>query len=252
MNSSAGQAWPLSCRTKPQMRRLMLWAALLALVPLSAATATPATGTYDIPVWFNWNKTVLDVVIVPPNHGQIYNEDGVFGGGSANELTTDNSYMKAIKASIADWDRAINEFGSPALSSKLVINVHTFGQGDAPLFGDILIVTDETKALVLGVAVSLRPCIVNNSKMYIKSFTYADMFNVNGQEFGHCLGLDHVVDEEPSLDVMNGLYPHYLGSSGNPLHCTSNLDVAGLEKVFFGGGDTASMPMQDYRTTDCE
>lgn len=233
-------------------RKLMLWAALLALVPLSAASATPETGTYDIRVWFAWEKTTLDVVIVPPNHGQIYNEDGVFGGGNANELTTNNSYMKAIKASIADWDAAIDQFGSPALRSKLVIKVHTFGQGNAPLFGDILIVTDESKANVLGLAVNWRPCIVDNSKIYVKSFTYADMYNTNGQEYGHCLGLNHVVAEEPSLDVMNGFYPHYIGSSGNPLHCISNLNVAGLEKVFFGGGNFASVPIEDYRTTDCE
>jgi hypothetical protein len=80
------------------------------------------------------------------------------------------------------------------------------------------------------------------SKIEIESFSYADMYNVTAQEFGHCLGLQHVgsqagVDptsdlKHPEHDVMNGFYTHFVGDSGTHLHCISNLDILALEFVF--------------------
>jgi hypothetical protein len=107
---------------------------------------------------------------------------------------------------------------------------------------DILVVTDENEAGSLGTAVRVSPCVVRMSKFAIESFSYADMYNVTAQEFGHCLGLQHVgsqggVDptsdlKHPEHDVMNGLYTHSVGSSGTHLHCISNLDILALEFVF--------------------
>jgi hypothetical protein len=237
--------------------RARVWASVGAAVAvvamMCAAPASAASEGYRLPVWFNWDKTVIDVVIVPPEHGQIYNANGVFGGEGADELTPNNSYMKAILHSIDDWKVAIEEFGSDRLKEELVINVSVLGQGSTTIGGaEILVVTDQTKGPVLGVAVSTLPCIVNNSKMFVSSFTYADMYNTNGQEFGHCLGLDHVVDDQPQLDVMNGHYPHNIGAKDTPLHPMSNLDVKALEYVFFGGSDVAIIPPVNYLTIDID
>jgi hypothetical protein len=123
----------------------------------------------------------------------------------------------------------------------------------------------------------LDPCIVRMSKVEIESFTYADMYNVTAQEFGHCLGLRHVGSQggieptseqkHPEHDVMNGFYTHWIGAAGTHLHCISNLDVLALETSFgmanpgpgtaMDGtllmpvdayGDTCSAPPADWRT----
>ena len=223
------------------MKRLgVFFAALVlgALVvgPMTSAGASHADGTYELPVWFRWEKSALDVVVVPPNHGQIFNGNGALNGGDPNELTPFNTYLEAVEASIADWDTAVEMFGAEWLQEGLVTNVYVAGRDPIPpgVLGDpeILIVSDETKATILGVAVSTRPCLVDNSKFFVQSFTYEDMYNINAQEYGHCLGLEHVVDNHPELDAMAGLYIHNPGAKGNPLHCPSNLDVIGLEAVF--------------------
>jgi hypothetical protein len=97
------------------------------------------------------------------------------------------------------------------------------------------------------------------------------MFNVMGQEFGHCLGLSHVgsqggVDptsdlKHPEHDIMNGFYTHFIGDKGTHLHCISNLDILALEYVFTttnpsplpsgGPSRTTYMPVAAYGTT-CE
>ncbi|HVF52038.1 MAG TPA: hypothetical protein VNC78_00345 [Actinomycetota bacterium] len=233
---------------------------LLALSVLAAALVAPATARaqgsdFQIPVWFYWEESTLDTIVIPPEHGQIYNADGILNGGDAGELTLNNSYLDAIESSIAGWETAIQQFGSPALRDKVEINVYVLGQDSIPssvMFDpEIVVFTDQSKASVLGIAFSTRPCLVNNSKMLVSSFSYEDMWNTNGQEFGHCLGLSHVVNEQPELDVMNGLYPHNIGAKDNPLHCMSNLDVRALEHVFLGGPEVVSIPASEYTTTDC-
>jgi hypothetical protein len=83
-----------------------------------------------------------------------------------------------------------------------------------------------------------------------------------GQEFGHCLGLDHVAggvpgDQVLAHDIMNGAYPHSPGAKDNPFHCLSNMNVAGLKVVFAPAlgkkvpMKTVEMPARAYRTMDC-
>lgn len=211
-----------------------------------------ADGSYDIPVWFNWGQYVLDVWVVPPGHGQLVNDNGVLGGLQALEATPLNSYLAATLDSIDDWKRAVQLFGSSSLRTQLKINVYVVGLDLIPPNTDpeVVILSDETKGPILGVAFSSNPCLVVNSKIFLAdSFTYADYYNVNGQEFGHCLGLNHVSGGHPTHDVMNGAYPHSPGTAATKLHCISNLDVAGLERVFTGQGGSASLPVAQWATT---
>ena len=239
-------------------RGVLLIVVVLLIASASSVGASHADQSYDLPLWFRWDRSALDVIIVPPNHGQIVNDEGVLNDGDPNELTPFNSYMDAIEASVADWDRAVEMFGSEWLRSDVVTNVYVAGRDLIPPTAlaspEIVITTDETKLNTLGVAVNTRPCIVDNSKFWIESFTYADMYNVNSQEYGHCLGLEHVVDNHPEHDAMAGQYVHQVGAQGTHLHCVSNLDVLGLEAVFgrlFNrpSPDSVSIPVSAYGTT---
>lgn len=240
---------------------LCICVALIALMGgLVPAHASHDDGSYDLPVWFYWNKSELDVLIVPPAHGQLVNDDGVLAGGDPSEATPFNSYLHAIETSIADWDRAVQTFGSESLRAGLDIRPYVVGRDQIPSGAltqpEVVVVNDETKGLILGLAFSTRPCIVDNSMWFGKSFSYQDMYNVNAQEFGHCLGLEHVVDGHPEHDAMNGTYQHSVGARGTHYHCPSNLDVAGLELVFggvlgTGSGTVASVPVASYQAVGC-
>lgn len=235
--------------------------ALIALAGgLAPARASDDDGSYDLPVWFHWEKAELDVLIFPPAHGQLLNDDGPLGGEGPTEATPFNSYLHAIESSIGDWRTAIRTYGSPALREGVDIRPYVVGRDSIPPAAltqpEIVVVNDETKAQILGLAISTRPCIVDNSMWFGKSFSYEDMYNVNAQEFGHCLGLEHVVDGHPEHDAMNGIYMHSIGASGTHLHCASNLDVATLELVFgrvlgTGTGEVASLPVASYQTIPC-
>jgi hypothetical protein len=101
------------------------------------------------------------------------------------------------------------------------------------------------------------------SKIELISFTYADMYNVTLQEFGHCLGLSHVGSQggveptsdlkHPEHDPMNGFYTHDVGFEGTHLHCISTLDVVAVEFVFSYPADNATiyLPVAAYGST-CE
>jgi len=239
---------------------LGLLVAMAGAAGLPAASASHSDGSYDLPVWFTWGQTTLDVLIVPPAHGQIVNGNGALNGLDPFELTPLNSYLDATIDSVNDWRRAIDQFGPAWLRTSLVINVYVVGLDIVPtqalLDPEIVIISDEWKGPILGVAWATNPCMVFNSKFFLTSFTYEDMYNINGQEYGHCLGLEHVTGSHPVLDVMNGAYPHNPGAAGNPKHCMSNLDVKGLERVFGGNfgypsGGTATMPVSQYATIAC-
>ncbi len=239
------------------------------LAPAAPARASHDDGTFDLPTFVVWNRTVFDVLIVPPPHGQLVNRNGALNGGDVREATPFNSYLKAIEDSIADWNRGVSEFGSASLKSRFVTNVYVLGRDQVPPAAlqqpEIVITTDETKGPVLGVAIRTRPCIVDNSMFFAGSFTYEDMFNVNSQEYGHCFGIQHVEGRHPEHDAMNGSYPHFAGLEDADLHCVSNLDILALDlslsgtlgpatelPVFGYGGDAvATMRVQDYRTTGC-
>jgi len=250
-----------------------IWILFAALV--LGVTAAPALadheedGLYEIPTQDFWSKSKLSVLIIPPEHGQLYNQYGPLGGIDPREVTPfENSYLRAIEDSIAEWENGIQKFGSEQLRNKLRFKTYVLGRDEVPqdvmLSPDILLVTDENKGPVLGFALYSTPCVVNNSRMFTRSFTYADMYNVNAQEFGHCLGLGHVgsqggadptsAQKHPEHDVMNGFYADPVGAVGNHLHCVSNLDVKALEwsfKVMSGSGEdhVIYMPARKYTTT---
>lgn len=252
----------------------------IALVAVLAALWVPPSradhddGLYELPSIAQWGKSHLVVHIVPPAHGQVFNfETGTLNGNDEAELTPFNSYLEAIEAAIGAWETAVQRFGQPWLREAFEVDVYVLGR-DVPPAGvrpDILVVTDENDPSNLGVAVRVIPCVVKMDKFDIVSLTYADMYNVTAQEFGHCLGLRHVgsqggVDplsdlKHPEHDVMNGFYTHPVGFEGTHLHCISNLNVLALEYVFStayagllpsGGPSSISfMPVDAYGTT-CE
>lgn len=228
---------------------------LIAAAPLTPTSARAQSSNYVLPLMFQWEKSDIDVVVIPPEHGQIYNADGTFGGQGTGELTPNNTYMKAIEAALADWNKAIQQFGSTRLKEALNINIYVLGR-DPEAAGlvataEIVVMTDQGKGPVLGYSLTGTSCYVLTSKRYVSSFSYEDMYNTAGHEYGHCLGLFHVVDDEPVDDMMNGHYPHNIGAKDNPLHCASNLDVLGIENSIFGGADEVTMAPGDWKTIDC-
>ncbi len=225
-----------------------------------------APGDYRQPVIFESRTGDVDVLVVPPNHGQLLNDNGLLGGRGLGELTPANSYLPAIEQSVQSFSTAVAQFGPDWLRKGLRINVYVLGRDTPPLGAllepEVVIATDEDKLDVVGVAITgLDPCIVDNSKLaFGTSFTFEDMYNINAQEFGHCLGLDHVEPaRDPVLrhDPLNGVYPHRPGTAGTHLHCVSNLNVRGLEQVFKrtlrqeGGGETVTMAPSEYRQIAC-
>ena len=231
----------------------VLMLALLWAMPLQPAAADHDDGWYELPSHANWDHGDLSVLIIPPLHGQIYNfETGALNGGDPAELTPFNSYLEAIEAAIGDWDKAINQLGADWLKAYYEPTVYVLGRDDVPpevmTAPDILVITDENEGPSLGTAIWGKtghvhtPCIVRMSSSYTTSFTYADMYNITAQEYGHCLGLGHVgsqagVDptseqKHPEHDVMNGFYADSTGEAGTHLHCVSNLNVLALEHVF--------------------
>lgn len=229
--------------------------------------AGAASTDYEQPVIFESSTSVIDVFIVPPNHGQLLNENGILAGLSPTELTPFNSYLPAIEESVRAFSAGVRQFGPEWLKEGLRLNVYVLGRDHVPastlVDPEVLILTDETKLDVLGIAVTaLDPCIVDNSKLGLLSLSFEDMYNINGQEFGHCLGLEHVDGGPPGdqvlkHDVLNGIYPHEPGRAGTHRHCVSNLNVLGLEQVFkrvLGqgrGGATSTMPPSAYRQIAC-
>lgn len=229
--------------------------ATLAASLVVSGSALGSSPAYELPVWFNWAEKSLDVVIVPPAHGQLVNGGGVLNGSDPAELTPFNSYLEAIEDSIAAWDSAIAQFGSEWLKANVKTNVYVLGRDEVPMDvlrdPEILVVTDENKGTILGVAVSTNPCIVDNSKMMVTSFSYPDMFNINAQEYGHCLGVHHVLKPGPEHDTMNGTYADTIGRPDTHLHCPSNLDIAAVEMAFTNRSGNASIPADSYQLSTC-
>ncbi len=244
--------------------RILPFALLLtagAVFAPGPTTASHADGDYEIPLFFEWGTShmVLDTIFVPPGHGQIFNNAGLFGGNIVSDWDQcTGTYTRALLDSIENWRVAINTFGSAHLKT-LDINVWIAGcdpTSSMPTDPEIIVYLDDYKGPVLGFALTNMPdtdhCVVNNGKfgtVPINTWNYEDMFNVMGQEFGHCLGLGHTGDvsgapagaaSHPSHDTMEGQYEHSIGVSGTHRHCNSNLNVLALEAVF----DNVSNPNQ--------
>ena len=252
-------------RSRTRAVRLAVLAGLLGLGIFAAQFSASAATTYVQPNWFTWNKATLDVLIVPPGHGQVFNGNGALGGGNLNELTPyENSYLLATEESANDWDQAINSFGAAWLSSGLTTNIYVVGRDTIPQAAltnpEIVITSGEASGPILGVTFNTRPCLINNSKMFITSYTYNDMYNVSGHEYGHCLGLDHSFGQpDDSVIVKDIIYATNsdpIGTPGVPKHCPSNLNVKGVERSFgslFGqpSGGSVSMASTSYQRISC-
>lgn len=238
---------------------------LLALVVVSAASASAET-VYKQPTFGSpWDTTNLDVLIVPPEHGQLVNGEGLLAGGDVREVTPlQNSYLRAIERSIANWRKAIKAYAPTSLSSRLRIRHYVIGRDQVPPEAlrdpEAVIVTAPHQFEILGVtfhAATLgTKCLISNARFFTASFSYSDMLNVSTHEFGHCLGGDHVLNDKPARDVMVAFYVHEVGARGNPVHCPSNLNVRTITRAFGAVFDkpatgVLSVSKSDYRQIAC-
>ena len=231
-------------------RRAVRSTILLALACALVAPTADAAAVYRQPLLFEWTTAKIDVLVFPPHHGQVYNVNGPLGGDAMAELNPyENSYMRAVLDSIDDVGRALTKWGSDWFLNGLDLNIYLVGRDtipqDALTDPDVLVIEDENKAVALGLAVAVGPptCVVLNSMFFITSMTYQDMYNINAQEYMHCLGLAHVNevpppdapnpdDENMRHDPLNGFYSHNPGAEIAHLHCPSNLNVRGIEEAF--------------------
>ena len=231
----------------------------IPLIALATGTSTAQEATYQESVFKTWDTTTLDVLIVPPHHGEIYNGNGPLGGGNPMEATPFNSYLLATEDSIAAWDEAIARFAPDWLASTYETNPYVIGRDLVPPEAledpEIVITASEHKGHILGVAVNLagNHCVINNSMFWTASYTYTDMYNISTHEFGHCLGAGHIVSDEPTHDVMFPTYNDTVGAKDNHEHCISNLNVMTLEASFAPSDSDATpapeIPISQYATT---
>jgi len=244
-------------------RILLCAAVLLAAVP---ARASHDDGRYDQPSFgVPWDTARLQILIVPPTHGQLLNANGALAGMQTSELDPlRNSYLAAIEDSIDTWRDAIRAYAPTWLRRNVRLDDYVVGRDEIPDSAqrdpEIVINTTLHQGTSLGLTVQgplagVR-CTISNARMFIESFTYADMFSVNAHEVGHCLGLDHIGGDHPRHDVMASIYPHEPGSAGTHLHCPSNLNVRGIKRSFaalFGkpARDSVSIPADRYTRLRC-
>ncbi len=226
--------------------------------------AIAASATYSQPVLFEWDRHELDVLIVPPHHGQLLNGRSgtrALNGGDVNELNPlANSYLKALTRAITGWREAIATFGSRSLR-KLRLHVYVLGRDLPPSAAlrdpEILFTWDETKGAILGLSARYgeeSPCVVSNSMLALNSFSSADMYNIAGHEFGHCLGINHAVGPKGiKRDLLYAVYGQNIGLESNTFQCMSNLNVKALELVYDGREtpDVAKIAVRDYKQIRC-
>lgn len=222
------------------MRRILV--ALVVVAALGYPAPAGADRPYTQAIFSTWEEKRLDVLILPPSHGQIVNENGVLGGEGTGELTPFNSYLRAVEDSIRGWNRTVDRYGARWLR-KMDLKSYVIGRDEVPEHAlqdpEAVIMTNEHQGTSIGLTVSssLQPeCIITNAKFFVQSFTYEDMYSVNSHEVGHCLGLEHVEgppqDPIPSMDLMWPFYPHQPGTAGVDLQCISNLNLRGVELAF--------------------
>lgn len=222
------------------MRRL----AIVVLVALSAMPFPVAAkgAAYKQPVYHFWSTAKLDVIVVPPGHGPLFNAGGALGGGGAEEIGLKNSYIAATEDSIAEYSRVVRKHGPRWLAKRFRIKTYVAGRDQIPqrVLNDpeAIIVFNEHQGFILGVTFTgVHPdCLISNSMAWTASYSYSDMYTVNLHEFGHCLGLDHFQgpDEDPIFkhENMTPAYQHDVGVPGTHRHCVSNMNLAAIALAF--------------------
>lgn len=231
------------------MRRLTV----LVLAVAAMLGVARADTTYREETIYEWNRLALDVVVVPPGHGQIYHDGGLLPAGAADLNPIANSYVRAVEAAVRSWSGAAARFGAPWLATGLRLRTYVAGRDQLPAEPEIVVATAETMGPILGTSMPVQPCVAVVSKLFHVSFTEADMTNIATHEIGHCLGLEHVDGPEPRGDVMQAVYQYPDGLRSTPVVCPSTLNVRGLELVFAkaagqgGGGGTAAVAAGSYR-----
>lgn len=230
---------------------------LLALVLVAVFIAAPAGAAeaYRQAALFEWRTTGIDIVVLPPGHGQVLNDGGVLPAGSADLHPLANSYSRAAERGIALWPAAVRSHGPSWLSDALRLNVFVAGRDAIPpgTQPEIVVVFHETSGPILGTSWGNGPCLAAIAKAYHASFTPNDVTNLTAHEVGHCLGLAHLDLPVPAGDLMQTVYQHPDGLRSTPVHCPSNLNVAVLARVFTraagqgAGGGVVSMDPGEYR-----
>ncbi|HVL91190.1 MAG TPA: hypothetical protein VM841_13235, partial [Actinomycetota bacterium] len=93
-------------------------AVILALL-LAVAVPASAEEPYRQQALFEWDRLVIDVLVLPPGHGQIANDGGVLPAGTADLHPLANSYSRAAERGIALWPAAIRAHGPAWLAEGL-------------------------------------------------------------------------------------------------------------------------------------
>lgn len=215
----------------------------------------PPLDGFVIPMFgpFTWDHADLTVVIVPSTAAAALDQDLTPAPEGAG-LGPDSAYVAATKDVMVAWESAMDDYvadhPSASYLEALEFDVKVLGV-DATVedydAADIRIMFSPAVPLgvgVLGVAIATETdddgrfiqCDVINADWFLFPYTSADMYNIHGQEFGHCLGLSH--PEDPSDDIMNGSYDYLPGDAATPRMCVSSLDVRGLEVAYDWLGTT--------------
>lgn len=233
-------------------RRKILVAACAALVAALPSLGGAAESIRQQAL-FEWDRTTIDVVIMPPGHGQVYHDGGALPAGAGDMDPVANSYSRAAEGGVRLWKPAVTAYGPAWLRTTLKINVFVAGRDALPSEPEIVLVFGETFGPILGTSFGDGPCVAAVSKLYHVSFTANDVTNIAAHETGHCLGLAHLDQPVPRDDLLQTVYQHPDGLRSTPVHCPSNLNVATLERVFRraagqgAGGGTAVMDPAEYR-----
>ncbi len=235
------------------LRRVLALCSLALCILTSVARAE---SVYRQPTLYEWDRLTIDILVLPPSHGQVYNDGGVLPKGAQDLRPGQNSYLRAIESGIGLWREAVRNHAPGWLSDKLSIRSYVLGRDHVPdqvmANLEIVVTTVETMGPVLGTSYPSRPCPAVVAQEFHVSLTEADVTNIAAHEVGHCLGLAHIDGPLPRQDLMQGVYQHPDGLQSTPVNCPSTLNVAGLVKVFAraagqpGGGGTAQIAPSDY------
>jgi hypothetical protein len=196
------------------------------------ATSTMALHVgeaYVQEVWFNWDTTKLDILIL-----------GV----------TDPIVGAAIQEAIDSWHKGIVEL-LPELGAELEFRVHWPVIGGVPPAGPHI--TFAPFGYWASYDEATGTCQANAPVGYLAPdpTDFYEFYFTSAHEFGHCLGLSHVfhrdVEYEPRFDLLGGgSVQDEWGKS-----CPSNLNAEILRMVFGGEQGTVIMSSTEYYQAAC-